>query len=254
MYHTQFDALAKINPNLEWYSIGTTLGGKHIKCYKISHSEYSSHNKMLIVGGIHGNEVGTVKLAHKIINESFKTRSNRSLELFVIPCLNLDGFEQALNNPDWAHRGKVGRFNARGVDLNRNFPTEDFQKYSEWKTGRNFSEKSQRVYCGERGASEPEIQSLINLIQKENISNLIMLHNVGKDVVIHQSDTKASEWASVYKQNSAFNVRTDLNLSGSAGNWAWEKHIHFMSVEGTSRWGSDWDKQKKSIMQIIEQF
>ncbi|MBU4481860.1 hypothetical protein L6278_01750, partial [Candidatus Parcubacteria bacterium] len=198
----------------------------------------------------HGNEVGTVKLAKKIINYFFN--KNLNIELFVIPVLNIDGYTKAIKNPDYIHRGKVGRFNLNNVDLNRNFPTQNFQSKSVWKTGKNYSEKSQKVFCGEFAGSEPETKSLIKFIQENNIKNLIILHNVGKDVMINKGDEVAENWARIYNKYSKFKKRYDMNLDGGASDWARENEIHFIAVEGSSRWGSDWGRQKKAILKIMK--
>lgn len=253
-YHNAFDKEPTIIDSIPWFSIGMTLEGYHIKCYKISKQEYTiNSNKILIIGGIHGNEVGTVKLAKHMVNYFWQLKEKINLEIFLIPCLNMDGYMAGLKNPDYAHRGRVGRNNARGVDLNRNFPTKNFQKNSEWGFGRNYEDEKIDVYCGEFGASEPEIQALINFIKQENIINLFVLHNAGKDLVYNEADEVAKSWSEIYHQFTKFKIRTDLNYSGSAAEWAKENDIHYLTVEGSSRWGSDWPKQKKAIEKIIDE-
>ena len=126
IFDNLFDAEEKISNEVDREVIGKTVKGKDIICYKITGSfvptDVETHDdnpkKLLIVGGIHGNEVGTVKLAKKIINYFLNKKIN--IELFVIPVLNIDGYGQALKNPDYIHRGKICRFNANNVDLNRN--------------------------------------------------------------------------------------------------------------------------------------
>jgi len=251
IWHNTFDRLPVLNPEIENFVIGKSVKGKDIKCYKVSNNSNKSNssNKLLIVGAIHGNEIGTVKLAHHILNWFYKYRD--TIELYVISCLNVDGYELAVKNPDYLHRGKIGRFNARNVDLNRNFSTSNFKSKSEWRTGKNYADSIRQVFCGEFGNSEPEIQALTKLIKEKNINNLIMLHNVGKDVIINKQDEIAQGWAQVYKK-IGFGIRHDLDYSGSAAIWAQENNIHYMTIEGGSRWGSDWGRQKNAIVGVVK--
>ncbi len=280
VWHNALDKAPEIKSGVENFVIGKSVNGREIKCYKIGGKVTGSLadardrvGRILIVAGIHGNEVGTVKLARRVINwfydicsrdaiydvskdvvkrDAINRVSTGGLTLYVIPVLNPDGYEQALKNPDYWQRGRVGRFNENGVDLNRNFPTRNFQKKSVWKSGRNYAECEEEVYGGEFGGSEPETRALIDFIQKENIQNLIMLHNVGSDVIINKGDETARHWAEIYNRNSHFAIRTSLNYSGSAAEWAREQGIHYMTVEGSKRWGSDWSKQKVAIEKILE--
>ncbi|HPI67256.1 MAG TPA: M14 family zinc carboxypeptidase [bacterium] len=251
-YHNTFAQAPVINKEVENFVIGKSAEGKEIRCYRIKGiGNKGLEEKILFVGGIHGNEVGTVKLAHYIINY-FSLVKNFKSTLYVIPCLNPDGYNQALKNPDYAHRGRIGRANSRGVDLNRNFPTPNFQSEGEWGFGVNYSDEKIKIYGGEFGGSESETQALINFIKQENITNLIMLHNAGQDVVYNNGDEVAKNWAEIYQEFTKFKIRTDLNYSGGAAEWAKEKNIHYLTVEGSSRWGSDWRKQKQAIKKIVD--
>jgi len=278
--HNAFDQAPEINKDVENFVIGKSEEGREIRVYKIGSQSMRSLDssdsalpagvardklkKILFVAGIHGNEVGTVKLAGNIINYFFNVTPSFSSDesdlkagvtkdhtLYVIPCLNPDGYERALKNPDYAHRGRVGRNNSRGVDLNRNFLTQNFQKNSEWGFGRNYGDEKIAAYCGEFGGSERETQALIKFIKQENIQNLIMLHNAGKDVVYNSGDQVAKKWAEIYNKFTKFKIRTDLNYSGGVAEWAKENNIHYLTVEGSSRWGSDWKKQKRAIEEIL---
>lgn len=261
-YHNAFDKTPEINKEVENFVIGKSSEGREIRCYKVISNKVIS-NKLLIVAGIHGNEVGTVKLAHHIINfcrdaiydvsKNTKDAMNRvSTTVYVIPCLNPDGYHQALKNHDYAHRGQVGRFNSKGVDLNRNFPSKNWQQKSTWGFGTNYNDTHVEVFCGEFGGSELETQALINFIKSENIENLIMLHNAGKDVVVYNDDAITKNWAEIYHKFTGFKIKINYNqYTGDASDFARENNIHYMTVEGSSRWGSDWKKQKKAIEKII---
>lgn len=254
--HNAFDKAPEIDSGIENFVIGKSEEGREIKGYKIG----SAEKKILFVAGIHGNEVGTVKLARKIINyfyefgrDALQCVSTRNIILYVIPCLNPDGYNLALKNPDYRHRGRIGRFNVNGVDLNRNFPTKNFKKYSEWGFGRDYNDEKIKIFCGEFGGSEKETQALINFIKSENIQNLIIFHNAGKDVVYNSGDEIAKDWAETYHKFAKFKIRTNLNYSGGAAEWARENNIHYLTVEGGSRWGSDWKRQKRAIEKIMRE-
>ncbi|MFH1610597.1 MAG: M14 family metallopeptidase [Patescibacteria group bacterium] len=256
IFDNLFDKEEKISNEVGREVIGKSVKGREILAYKIGNGE----NKLLITGGIHGNEVGTVKLAKKIINyfanKNFPPKTDQpideNIQLFIIPVLNIDGYLQAKKNPDYMHRGKIGRFNACQVDLNRNFSTQNFKQYSEWGVGKNYSDEKIKIFCGGYGASEPETKALINFIKNNNIKNLIMLHNVGKDVIIAEDDEVAVKWAEIYEKYAKFKIRYDLGYSGGAMDWAKENNINYMAIEGTSRWGSDWKKQQKAIIKILK--
>ncbi|HMB01080.1 MAG TPA: DUF2817 domain-containing protein, partial [Spirochaetota bacterium] len=92
--------------------IGFSRRQKPIKAFCFS----SGKKKLLLIGGLHGNEQNTVRLLQYWI-KSLKKNEKRipvNLEVIIIPCLN----------PDGAARGT--RLNRGGVDLNRNFATADW--------------------------------------------------------------------------------------------------------------------------------
>jgi protein MpaA len=99
-----------------------------------------SARRLLVVGCIHGNETAGRVVARRLAS----TSARAGAEVWVV----VDA------NPDGAERGT--RQNARGVDLNRNFP-------SSWRhSGSPFS----TFYSGPRPVSEPESRALARLIRR----------------------------------------------------------------------------------------
>jgi protein MpaA len=90
----------------------------------------SRHRSVLVVGCIHGNECAGIPVARDLMSD----RPMRKAQLVVIPNLNPDG------------RAAGTRQNARGVDLNRNFP---------WRW-RPIGAPGSLFYSGPRPLSEPE--------------------------------------------------------------------------------------------------
>ena len=96
-----------------------------------------SDEHALVVGCIHGDECAGTSVTRIL------ARSAPSVDLWVVSNLNPDGF--ALGR----------RQNARGVDLNRNFP-------SEWQAG---GRPWDAEYPGPRPLSEPEARAAARLIR-----------------------------------------------------------------------------------------
>ena len=112
----------------------------------------NSANNVLIIGVFHGDEPQGKYLIEKYIE------TNDSNLLFI-PCLNPDGLQ---NNT---------RTNANGVDLNRNFPTENWGEDTSG-AGNNPSD----YYGGSAPASEIETQFLIDTIKKYSPRLILTLH------------------------------------------------------------------------------
>ena len=107
-----------------------------------------SPTRALVVGCIHGNECAGTAVTRIL------ARSSPGVDLWVVPQLNPDGF--ALGR----------RQNARGVDLNRNFP-------SEWRAG---GRPWDPEYPGPRALSEPETRAAVRLIRRIEPSVTIWFH------------------------------------------------------------------------------
>lgn len=113
-------------------------------------------SRILVIAGIHGDEPQSVQLAHTLIDEFKFHRAllRESVELVIVPKANPIGYREKT------------RGNARGVDLNRNFPTSD------WSLQR----KAGRYYSGSAPASEAETQILLSIIREQNPSLVIAIH------------------------------------------------------------------------------
>lgn len=120
--------------------------------------------KVLVLGGIHGDEAASVSLVFDWIARASDTDVDR-VQWRMVPLVNPDGF---LRRP-------ATRVNSRGVDLNRNFPTTDWasnaQRYWVERTGRD-----PRRFPGQRAMSEPETQWVHKQIEQFKPDLIVSVH------------------------------------------------------------------------------
>jgi len=120
--------------------------------------------RILMLGGIHGDEYSSVTIMFKWMTILDKYHSG----LFhwkVAPLVNPDGLLQK----------KSQRINANGVDLNRNFPNNGSPQASltYWKD-RAYSDP--RRYPGPTPTSEPETQWIVRLIEEFKPDAIVAVH------------------------------------------------------------------------------
>jgi len=120
--------------------------------------------RILMLGGIHGDEYSSVS----IMFHWMRTLNEHHSGLFhwkVIP----------LVNPDGLLRKKSQRMNENGVDLNRNFPTPNWQAESReyWEKR---THKNPRRYPGPYPLSEPESQWLAKEIERFAPDVIVAVH------------------------------------------------------------------------------
>ena len=119
--------------------------------------------RVLVIGGIHGDELSSAAVALHWIGLAAQLPAD--VHWRFIPVLNPDGL---MNKP-------ASRVNARGVDLNRNFPTphwdRDAKVYWEKRTG-----KDPRRWPGVQPLSEPESRFLYDEMERFKPNLIVSIH------------------------------------------------------------------------------
>ena len=160
------------------------------------------HNKVLVIGCMHGDE----PQGEYLINEYLK--NNADTKLLLIPCLNPDGVKAQT------------RVNSNGVDLNRNFPTKNWE----------LTEKN-NFYGGNEPASEIETRFLINVIDEFKPELILTLHAPYKVV---NYDGNALDIANKISEIIKYPVESSIGYPtpGSFGTWAGiERNIPTITLE-----------------------
>lgn len=122
---------------------------------------YEKARTVLFIGVFHGDEPEGEFLINNLIDEIQNNfESYKQVKTLFIPVLNPDG--KALNT----------RVNANGVDLNRNFPTENWE----------LSAIKDAYYSGDAPASEIETQFLMSIIEEFKPDLIMSLHTPYKIV------------------------------------------------------------------------
>ena len=169
---------------------------------EISLSGNGKKCKTLVIGVFHGDEPQGKFLIEKYLDE--KKDSN----LYFIPCLNPDGM------------GMKKRTNASGVDLNRNFPTNNWEYTAH-----------DEFFGGETPASEIETKFIIDVIDELKPKYILTLHAPFK-VVNYDGDAKeiAKKISEIIKYPIEENI--GYPTPGSFGTYAGiEKKIPTITLE-----------------------
>ena len=140
--------------------IGRSVQGRTI----MTRTFGSGKRKVLVLGGVHGNEYGThvaEEFAARLLAEPSDVPPD--VEIHVIGCLNPDGHAAG------------SRGNANKVDLNLNLPTENWVHDLHPAT----SAAQHDLNGGVTPGSEPETQALISYLGTGDFDLIISLHSAG---------------------------------------------------------------------------
>ncbi|MDD5770356.1 MAG: M14 family zinc carboxypeptidase [Candidatus Gracilibacteria bacterium] len=241
-----------IDNNIAFKILGKTKFGNEIKLYIFGNGD----EKILYFGGMHGNEIGTVKLMNKWINFLSKNEGliPKSKQIFIINCLNVDGYNLAVKNPDYFGGGSIGKPNSNNIDLNRNFPTSNWQS----KAKMFILGKYIAISCGKYGGSEIETKTILNIAKSENIKTIYEFHNCRGNVMANfrpASDKKALEYVkkSGFKlfSKSDWDKLDNLHKTGSICLWGYENDIDIIEIENITRYSSERRKNKQALINSL---
>ena len=173
-------------------------------------AQKSGGKRILVFGLIHGDEGESGSLVRQWLLRLHRISDNRNAWR-IVPVLNPDGYEAAT------------RVNANGIDLNRNFPTQDWVggAANYWKkTGKN-----PRRFPGKEAGSEPETKCAIQQIEDFKPDLIVSVHTPYS--LIDFDGPKAP-----LPRVSRHPIKRLGNFPGSLGRYMWaDRKIPVLTVE-----------------------
>jgi protein MpaA len=168
---------------------------------------------MLIFAGIHGEEAETTFA----LSRALRQLPERSPHCAVV----------LASNPDGSMRGTRG--NARGVELNRNFPTRDWQPNPVPHRSTLEDPRDVLLSPGAHGGSEPETQALIALIGDLKPEVVISLH-APLACIDDASQSALGRWLA---ERTGMPLVADVGYPtpGSFGTWGRENGVPVITYE-----------------------
>lgn len=214
--------------DINWIFVRHSINGHPIMWVTFgAEPEVSTKEKdiTLIMCGVHGDEITPIKFCFDVIQNAKENNENyikQNRVVIIAPLVNPDSFI----NP------KPSRTNARGVDVNRNFPTKDWNKRA-LKVWRNNNGKDPRRFPGDKPFSEPETIFQVNLIKRYAPDKILSVHapltlldydgpsktkkKVDKNPVGHMANSLLIEMGQKAK---GYKIKDFPFYAGSLGNWA----------------------------------
>lgn len=195
---------------------GYSVQGRALVAYSFG----SSGPLTMYVGAIHGNESSSSGLMKAWVDD---LEANPDLyggkQIVVVPTINPDGVAAG------------SRTNARGVNLNRNFPTDG------WVKDINDTDGYHEGGGGLEPLSEPEAKALANLTTSLRPRLLLSFHAIGSLVTGDPggySASYAAKYASMvgYRDATGQSGTFDYDVTGAYEDWTYSKQgIPSMVIE-----------------------
>ena len=240
--------------------IGQSVEGRAIEAASFGEGE----KHLMFIGGIHGGyEWNSVMLAYRFIDylEANPELLPENMKITVVPVANPDGLFAVVGKagrfevddaPDAVDPAGTGRFNANGVDLNRNFDCK-WQAESAWRGA--------AVSAGTAPFSEPEAVAIRDLVLNDQPDVVVFWHSQAS--AVYGSECEAGilpgtmealntyATASGYAAVPAF---TSYPVTGDAEGWLASIGIPAITVELTTHETLEWEKNLAGSKALLETF
>jgi len=174
--------------------IGRSVEGRALRATRIG--DPAAPVTVLAVGSIHGTE----RAGHAVIRALRRAKVPAGVQLWLVTTAN----------PDATRAGT--RQNARGVDLNRNFPRR-------WRAA---GRRGGTYHPGPRAASEPETRAMQRLIRRIRPDRTVWFHQQLRMVNLSSGADPAVVRA--YARRVRLPARSLPNYRGTASSW--QNHVH----------------------------
>ena len=211
-----------------WQTLATSRHGRPIRVTRMGRGP----RRVLWIGGIHGDEregaVATAQLPYVL---RAVPGALTQVTLTIVEDLNPDGTAQGT------------RGNARGVDLNRNYPAPNFQPSR---------------FFGARPLDQPEAQALHDLILDERPHLVLVAHAWRGDHFVN-FDGPGAAIAERFSRRSGYRVQPSEGIAptpGSLGSWVGGTlGIPILTLEyrrGRDPWTCWWETRDAIVDVILD--
>lgn len=223
--------------------IGKSVMSNNI--YAIEIENDSSAPWAIITGAIHAREHLSCNLICRLIEDYIGNNIKTNINLAFVPLVNPDGANIAINGIDRLSKTRhrmlkkingsnnfsLYKSNARGVDLNNNFPANWETQFS------NKKEPSSSGYYGKFPLSEPESKALAKFTKKLNPFLSISYHLKGEEIYFDffqnkQNFERDKKMAEVFAHSTGYKIKsTQKTSSGGYKDWCVLNNISALTIE-----------------------
>lgn len=126
-------------------TLGRSVQGRPIRAFRLG--EENADVRAVVLGSMHGNE----KAGMAVVDSLRRGSPVHGIDLWVVPTINPDGV------------ARNDRHNARGVDLNRNFPHQ-------------WARLTGNYYSGTKPLSEPEARAFARFLDRVRPDFVVSFH------------------------------------------------------------------------------
>ncbi len=219
------------------FAYGKSVEGRDL----LARSFGSGQRMVMLVGGIHtGYEANSVTLVNELIAHFERAPQDvlPGITLVLIPAANPDGLERG--------RSADGRFNARGVDLNRNWDCE-------WSPDAFWRQRS--VDPGVEPFSEPEAIALAALIYDLRPAAVIFYHAAANGVYAGSCNglSHSDELAAVLGAATGYpygEMFAKYVVTGTESNWVDSLGIPAVDLELSTTTDTELVRNRSGVMAV----
>lgn len=238
--------------------IGYSVEGRPLEAYRYG----SGEDHLVFVGGIHGGyEWNSILLAYELMDHLTENLSSipANMSVTVIPDANPDGTHKITGKTGRFTVADVipgdqsaGRFNANGVDLNRNFGCK-WQPEATWR--------GSPVSAGTSAFSEPEAKALRDFFLTTNPQGAVFFHSQANAVyaseceagILPETLTLMTSYADAtgYTPVSVFDA---YPVTGDVEGWLASIGIPAITVELASHESVEWAKNRLGVEALLNYY
>src|SRR3989344_2079056 len=260
LYKKAPEPVAPDTADIKHEIIGKSVEGRDIDAYTYG----SGNTRLMFVGGVHGGyEWNSVLLSYQFMDylRENPTIIPANLTVAVIPSANPDGVYKVIGKdgrftisdvPTKEQALGTGRFNAHGVDLNRNFDCK-------WKPESTWQSKV--VSAGSGAFSEPEAAAIRDFVLKYNPVAAVFWHSKANAVYASECTKgiipKTLDIMNAYAEASGYRAVKSFDeyeISGDAEGWLSSINIPAITVELKTHETVEWEQNLAGIKALFNYY